>query len=363
MRPAEEAQMSYQRALARIHLQGRGGQASQENLDHPALMAELIGWDPWDDPYRAYLQAYAALDVDWIIGIPKPRLGRGAFARATSLALGDGARMTEWGLSGSYWREEYPFHSVEEVLAYDPLVNEPSIPFVTEEAARRWRDSILETQRDVGEAAMISGIHYTTLFQCGIMAFGWPLFLETAAAYPAAFRRVLRGFAEVSRRNLALWAQLTPPLVLIHDDIAMQRGLVFRPAWYREQLYPLYEYILEPLLANRGIRVAFVSDGDYSAALPDLVALGFHGFFINPNMSLADAARAYGRDHFLVGNVDTAVLTFGTPEDVRRAVARVQEEARPCAGHFIKAMGDLPHNIPLANLRAYFEAYRGAHAN
>ena len=52
-------------------------------------------------------------------------------------------------------------------------------------------------------------------------------------------------------------------------------------------------------------------------------------------------------DHFIVGNVDTAVLTFGTPDDVRREVARCLEEAKPCAGHFIKAMGDLPHNIPL----------------
>jgi hypothetical protein len=350
--------MSYQRALDTIHLQAGGGQASQENLDHPTLMAELIGWNPWDNPYRAYLRAYSALDVDWIIGIPRPRLGRDAFAQGSSLSLGDGARMTEWGLSGSYWREEYPFHSVEEVLAYDPLENRPSVPFVMEEAARRWRESILETQQDIGPAAMISGIHYTTLFQCGIMAFGWPLFLEAAASEPERFQRVLRGFAEVSRRNLAAWAAHAPPLVLVHDDIAMQRGLVFRPAWYRKRLYPLYEYLLEPLFANPAIRVAFVSDGDYSAALPDLVSLGFHGFFINPNMSLADAARTFGRDHFLVGNVDTAVLTFGTPEDVRAAVARALEQARPCAGHFIKAMGDLPHNIPLANLRAYFEVYR-----
>lgn len=348
--------MSYQRALAKIHLQPVGGLASQENLDHPAFMAELIGWDPWRDPYRAYLEAYTALDVDWIIGIPRPRLPRDAFAHASSIELGDGARMTEWGLSGSYWREEFPFRDVEDVLNYDPLVNQPCVPFVTQESAQRWRQNILDTQHDIGQAAIISGIHYTTLFQCGIMAFGWPLFLEAAATEPERFQRVLRGFAEISRRNLAAWTQHSPPLVLIHDDIAMQSGLVFRPAWYREYLYPLYEYLLEPLFADPSIRVAFVSDGDYSAALPDLASLGFHGFFINPNMSLADAARAYGRDHFLVGNVDTTVLTFGTVDDVRREVARVVEEARPCAAHFIKAMGDLPHNIPLANIRAYFEA-------
>ncbi len=114
---------------------------------------------------------------------------------------------------------------------------------------------------------------------------------------------------------MALWAAERPPLVLIHDDIAMQQGMVFHPRWYRQRLFPLYERFLEPLLADPAIRVCFVSDGDYSAVLPDLVALGFHGFLINPNMDLAAIARAYGRDHFLVGNVDTAVLTFGSPED------------------------------------------------
>ena len=79
-------------------------------------------------------------------------------------------------------------------------------------------------------------------------------------------------------------------------------------------------------------------------------------FFVNPNMDLAALARAYGRDHFLVGNVDTAVLTFGRPDDIRRHVVQCVETAKPCAGHFIKAMGDLPHNIPLENIRAYFDA-------
>lgn len=348
--------MSYQRTLNIIHLRPTNGPGLQENLDHPAFIAELIGRDPWEDPYRAYLDAYTALDVDWAIGIPRPNLPQDAFAHASSLELSQGRRVTEWGLSGSYWREEFLFHDVEEVLRYDPLENVPRLNLVTEERARWWRDDVRETQQDIGQAALISGIYYTTLFQYGIMAFGWPLFLTAAASEPERFQRVLEGFAEVSRRNLAAWAREGPPLVLIHDDIAMQRGLVFRPEWCRQRLFPLYERILEPLFADPHIRVCFVSDGDYTPMLPDLAALGFHGFFINPNMNLGEIACAYGRDHFLVGNVDTAVLTFGREEDVCAEVARCVEEARPCAGHFLKAMGDLPHNIPLENIRAYFRA-------
>ena len=350
--------MSFQRALDTINLRLPSGFAEQETLDHPAFMAEVLGRDPWENPAQAYVDTYKALDIDWVMGWPRPHLAKDAFAGRSSIDLGNGTRITEWGLSGSGWREEYPFHDVEDVLRYDPLENKPYVAMATEESIRSLIANVKAQQEEMGQACMVTGIHYTTLFQCGIMAFGWPLFLTAAGAEPERFQRVLEGFAQITRRNLALWAKERPPLILIHDDIAMQHGMVFHPDWYHKRLFPLYERFLEPLLADPAIRVGFVSDGDYTAVLPDLVSLGFHGFLINPNMNLGEIARAHGRDHFLVGNVDTSILTFGTPDDVRREVARCVEEAKPCAGHFIKAMGDLPHNIPVANIRAYFEAIR-----
>ena len=348
--------MSYQRALDTIHLRTPAGPGQQENLDHPAFIEEMIGRDPWENPHLAYVEAYRALGVDWVLGIPHPQLARDTFAKRSSIDLGDGARMTEWGLSGSYWRKEFYFQDVEDVLGYDPLVNEPAIPFATVDQGLRTLEATREAQRDLAGGAIVSAMRYPTLFTACIMAFGWPLFMSAAAAEAQRFEHILQGFAEVSRRIMQEWAHARWPLILIHDDIAMQHGMVFRPEWYRQHVFPRYEYILEPLFADPSIRVCFVSDGDYSAVLPDLVAVGFHGFFVNPNMNLGEIARAFGRDHFFVGNVDTAVLTFGGADDVRREVMRCMEEAKPCAGHFIKAMGDLPHNIPLANIRAYFEA-------
>jgi len=99
-----------------------------------------------------------------------------------------------------------------------------------------------------------------------------------------------------------------------------------------------------------------VSDGDYTPMLDDLAALGFDGFLINDNMDLGAIARRLGEDHFLIGNVRTSVLTLGSPENVVAEVERCLEEGRPCAGHFIKATRDLPHNIPLDNIRTYFAA-------
>ncbi|MBC7235190.1 MAG: hypothetical protein H5T69_05070 [Chloroflexi bacterium] len=348
--------MSYRRALDAIHLRLGEGLAQQENLDHPTFIAQLIGRDPWQDPEQAYIDAYKALDIDWVLGINRSRASRDAFCAASSIALDDGARLTEWGLSGSYWREQHPFADVEDVWRYDPLVNKPFLSFVTVESGRQNLERVREMQAKMGDAALLSVMRYPTLFTACIQAFGWPLFMTAAAADPARFEPILHGFAEVSRRIIGHWAAERWPLILIHDDIAMQHGLVFHPRWYRQHIYPLYEYLLEPALSEPQVRVCFVSDGDYSVALPDLLSLGFHGFFVNPNMDLAALSRAYGADHFIVGNIDTAVLTFGTPDEVQEHVRRCVEAAKPCAGHFIKAMGDLPHNIPLENLRAYFAA-------
>ena len=339
--------MSYTRALKTIHLQPTDRVAQQETLDHPLFMQELVRFDPWDNPLQAYVDAYKSLDVDWIFGLPRHamRFRPGESSREGS----NGIRYTEWGLSGSAWRESYPFHDIDSVLNYDPEVS----------GARYNNDSFAGLRADqalMGDSAIISGLYYTTLFQFPIMTFGWKLFLEAAASEPDDFQRVLNGFAAVSRHNLSVWADQEFDLLMVHDDIAMQHGPVFHPDWYRQRLFPLYEYILEPLKNRKRTKVAFVSDGNYSVLLNDLVALGFDGFLINANMSLGEIARRIGADHFLIGNVDTAILTFGKPEDVVNEVRRCLDEARPCAGHFIKATGDLPHNIPLANIRTYFNA-------
>ncbi|NLG27825.1 MAG: hypothetical protein GX557_07920 [Chloroflexi bacterium] len=347
--------MSYQRALDAVNLR-LDGIAQCENLDHPLYVQELAGIDPWERPYEAYLAAFRALDLDWVHGIPRQALPRNTFERDSSVELADGMRMTAWGITGSRWREEFQFQTVEDVLAYDPLANVPPVDHIAVKGVPGWHHAMVDEQRAVGDSFLLSGPYYTTLFQCGIMVFGWPLFLTAAGAEPERFQRILEGFATLTARNIAELAAERLPFLFIHDDIAMQHGMVFHPNWYRKRIFPLYERILEPVLANGVTRICFVSDGDYTAVVPDLFALGFHGLMISPNMDLGAIARRYARDRFLVGNVDTAVLTFGDADDVRREVARCIAEGRAAGGHIIKAIGDMPDNIPIANLRAYFRA-------
>jgi hypothetical protein len=346
--------MSYVRAMKIINLQPADRVGLMENLDHPRLMQEVIGYDPWSQPLQAYADAYRGLDIDWAIGFPRHSVR--FTGDESSKTTADGTVYTEWGLSGSRWREEYLFHDIESILSFDPLANAIGEPLVTVKYNRQFVENRRGDQALVGDGSIVTNVFYTTLFQFPIMVFGWQPFLEAAASQPERFQRILEGFAAVSRRNMADWVADDPPFVLMHDDIAMERGLVFHPNWYRRRLFPLYEHILEPLKARPHIKVCFVSDGNYGDVVDDLLALGFDGLVVNGNMDLGALARRHGERIFLTGNVDTRVLTFGTPDDVRREVARSVEEARPAGGHFLHAGGDLPHNIPLDNIKAYFDS-------
>jgi len=349
--------MSYIRAKKNIRMQTCEGLAYFENLDHPKFMEELIGYDPWTNPQQAYADSYKALDMDWVIGLPN---------RTVKIAPGescytdvDGTIYTEWGMSGSAWREEFLFHDMESILAYNPIENLIGEKLVSPQYTQDQLDRRQADQDLLGDSAIVTSIYYTTLFQFGIMIFDWELFLMTARTEPDRFQRVLEGFAEVSRRNITKWAEGPVDLILMHDDIAMERGMVFHPAWYRKNLFPLYEYILEPLKNHKDLKIAFVSDGNYNEVLDDLVAIGFDGFMINsPAMDLGEIAKKLGDKVFLAGGIDTNILTLGRPEDVEREVKVCIEKVKPARGFFMHSGGDLPHNIPLENLHAYFSTTR-----
>jgi uroporphyrinogen-III decarboxylase len=78
-------------------------------------------------------------------------------------------------------------------------------------------------------------------------------------------------------------------------------------------------------------------------------------------MDLGRVARRLVSRFLVAGNVSTTILTLGSPEDVRREVRRCARDAAPAGGHFLHAGGDLPQNIPVDNMKAYFEAARELH--
>jgi len=347
-----------ERAVRAIHLQPTDSIPSEEWVDHPRFIQQVTGLDAFEQPLESSLELVRRLDIDWVTDLPRTAM---KFERGqTEQRAADGSRYTEWGFTGSVWEDESLFHDPDEVLAYRPL-EDAAGPQRVRVVSRAYREGRIqgprEVRRVVGDATLVSGLYYTTLFQYGIMAFGWENFLTAAASEPETFRLILDQFAQLSVENVTEWVRDDCPVFFTHDDLAISSGLVFPVEWYRREILPRYERIFEPAHAA-GKKIIFVSDGNYMPLMDDLAALGVHGFMIDPSNDLAWVLERFGRDHVVIGNIDTSILTFSAPTQVEAEVRRCAELGRGYPGYFFRAAGDLPHNVPLENMHAYFEAKR-----
>jgi hypothetical protein len=343
--------MSRERFLKAVNLEPTDRVPCNEWIDHPGFVRKLTGIDPFDFPDKAIAACIRILDIDWYVGLPHHSHRFAAGERKKD--LGHGRYVSEWGFTGSGWAMDLDFSSDEEVLKYRPL--ERHKPAVRQAGYDATIAAIKADQDIVGDSCYISGLYYTMLFQWFILTFGWERFLLTAAAEPERFKQTIAEFAELSIEYATYFAQTDLPVFYCHDDIAITRGLVFSPAWYREYIFPHYKRIFAPL-KKAGKKIIFVSDGNYIELIDDLIAAGVDGCMVDHFVDIENVLRHHGGKILIAGNADIAKLTFGTPDDVRRDVARCMAYGRRYPGYMIKVTGDLPHNIPLANIEAYFDA-------
>ena len=347
--------MSKKRALDAMYLRDTDRVPNQEWIDHPAFIKKMTGIDPFEYPTEAVLEILKILDVDWYVGIPEKAR---KFSEGETSRIEEGIHYTEWGFTGSQWEDEHVFEDIEEVLDYNPLEDiEGKVRISTKEYRQSRINDMVKGQKLVGDSTLITGLYYTTLFQCFIMAFGWELFLVTARLEPERFKKTIELFTQFSIRNVEEWMKESPEVMFCHDDLSLSRGLVFPKEWYLENIFPNYEKIFEPI-KKAGTKIIFVSDGNYSELIGELFAVGVDGLIVDNYVDMETVIEKYGNTKVICGNADSRILTEGTVEDVRCEVKRCMDLGKKYPGYFIRAAGDLPHNIPIENIECYFESCR-----
>ena len=151
-------------------------------------------------------------------------------------------------------------------------------------------------------------------------------------------------------------------IVKVVGDIAMEDRLLFSPDIFRSLDVPrLREMIRQTREARPGILMFYHSDGDISAAMDDLIDVGFD--IINPIqpecMDPYEVKRRWGGRITLWGTVSVrTTLPRGTPDSVRELV---RERIRGCGGDggFVLAPANvISYDTPVENVIAMFEAAR-----
>ena len=162
---------------------------------------------------------------------------------------------------------------------------------------------------------------YITLISGFIDLFGWDMLLLAAGVDPTRFGDLANRYASWMQQYYDALAEADVPCIMMHDDIVWSSGPIFRPAWYREYVFPNYKKYLAPILES-GKKIMYTSDGNFNEFIDDIADAGVHGFVFEPMTSLETIVERYGQTHVIIGNADTRILLFGSKAgDPRRGRA------------------------------------------
>jgi hypothetical protein len=323
-------------------------------LAAPEHIQQLTGCsedDYWNDPFAWGMAAERVLGSDGVIGIFTP-VARGAYRCVDGRVLEDRAR-----------------YSMETVLAEITALPEPDAQraaFDEEAEYAALRAELLARQAEAGEMLWCPADWNLIPTALWYSRYGYENALLLPRLHPDAHRKLLVHSAERGRQHATLRARavregIHPRAILTGEDLCSQRGPMISPAFLRREYWPLVEYAVAPVLAA-GARLIWHCDGDVRPILPDVLAAGFgglQGFQPECGMDLswiADLRTRTGDPLLIFGPLPvTTVLPHGTPGEVRAEVRRAISLCRDRASLVFFTSNTINPDVPLANLRAYFD--------
>lgn len=331
---------------------------SKESLNHRGLIEMVSGLDVYEATPEAYRRTYEAVGIDIINRVP---LHNAPPPTPVGEKRPHPTKPYEYAYLGVYdtmMRHEYPCQIPEEVwdlnmesLSYTDLL--VPVPHSCE------AEDIKAREKGIEEIGLYYPMLYYNLFMWGVEVLGWEIFMLAAGMEPDRFHEhFLLPCVGKSKAIVTEMARASDnPFVFVHDDLASANGPMFPPQWYDDYIFPHYPEIWSEA-KRMGKKIVFVADGNMEAFLPQLIEAGVDGLmFENPATSLDAVIEHFGQPgRFLIGGIETAKLTFGTPDEIRRMTLDLCEKMAECPGFAISSCGGLHDNIPLANLEAYFDA-------
>jgi uroporphyrinogen decarboxylase len=196
---------------------------------------------------------------------------------------------------------------------------------------------------------------------------GLDVFLTNMVAEPDFAKALLWKIEGICKRIMGHFldeAGESLDMIKIGDDLGTQESLMISPGMYREFLKPVHADLIAFIKSRTKAKVFFHTDGDVFDLIPDLIEIGVD--VLNPiqtsagRMSdLAALKKSYGKNLVFCGGIDTQrVLPNGSPEEVRREVARVMGLLGPGGGYMVSAVHTIMDGVPAANVIAMAKAVR-----
>jgi hypothetical protein len=181
--------------------------------------------------------------------------------------------------------------------------------------------------------------------------------LTDIATESKEFYRLLDDMLNFNLRWIDKWTALEYDGLHFADDWAGQTGLMIRPQTWRRIFKPRYAEMFRRV-RDRGMDVWYHTDGDIKEIFGDLIEIGAQ--VINSQVAVVGldwvAANVRGKVAIRTDIDRQRVMPFGSPAEVKEEVHRTFEACGSSRGGII-ACGEIGPDVPLANIRAMYEAF------
>lgn len=284
---------------------------------------------------------------------------------ANSYYQSDQPYTDEWGIG---WRPHVyttPFGSgtYTEICGH-PLANEAAIATYVPPDPNRSElyAGAAQVIRDFKNDYWIVGVTVTTIFETA-----WALrgldrmlldFVENPDLADAVLEIPYRYHLAAAKKLVSLGVDM----IWTGDDVGMQTGMLISPrTWRRFFKGRMANFFSELKAINPDVKVAYHSDGNIQAIIPDLIEIGLD--VLNPIqpacMDPAELKKKYGDRLCFWGSIDEQhTLPFSDPAGVRREVQTRLDTIGQNGGLILGPTHHIQLDTPLENFWAMVEAIK-----
>ena len=342
--------MSRQRAIDALRGQKTDRVAQMVELSHPGFLQHVSGLDPYEKTAEALAKTLKHLDVDTsILGyLEPPRLRNGQTRQD------DHYTYTQWGVRETPWLTNPYYKTVDEILAFDPRTHDSS---TLQEKVDRYCAHYENTERLFSNSVLYVPGHYQLVLHYMPFYCDWAVFMETLALEPDRCRFLFDRCASYSIEVFEALAQTPAPLIIAHEDLCSTKGPIFSPALPRQEVFPRFAQIYEPV-KRAGKRILAFGEGSIEEIAPDLLEAGADGLYLDQGNNIEAMIDLVGNNGLLVGGCNTMTISAGTADEIQAEVQAKMSLAKKLPGFFFSLTGEAPEDVPVENLEVYFEACR-----
>ncbi|OHB82627.1 MAG: hypothetical protein A2V98_22025 [Planctomycetes bacterium RBG_16_64_12] len=217
------------------------------------------------------------------------------------------------------------------------------------------------------EAIQARGLAAQVWMECTIWETAWylrrmDLLMMDMAAENEKAVFLLDKITDLACFRAARYAEAGADILMVGDDLGMQRAIMMSTSTYRTWLKPRLKRVIDAAKAVKpDVLIQYHSCGYLTPLVSDLVEAGID--ILNPvQPECMDVERVLadfrGRLSFH-GTIGTqTTMPFGRPEEVKAAVRRNLQLAGPRGGLFCCPTHMLEPEVPWENVEAYVEACR-----